>query len=239
MVALLLDCQTCPGGFEAVDDQLEDAARVLGRSAMAVFCRVTLPSGLARGIPAGILLGFARSLGEFWCHADGGGHSGRNPKPCRWLCMRPCRQGTILANTLVPGSSDGVCAGLADGQPFGPGASGVSTGAVMSHVSPLLDVQIQKNTAPDQREFALDIQLQSDARRVVIHGPSGAARAPRSSSSPGLITRLGLDLGGGSAGSMPPAKPGCLRKVARWAICFKTMPCSLYISPCGRTLPLV
>ncbi len=47
----------------------------------------------------------------------------------------------------------------------------------MSHVSPLLDVQIQKTLRSDQREFALDIQLQSDARRVVIHGPSGAGKS--------------------------------------------------------------
>ncbi len=64
VVALPLIVKPARAAFEAVDDQLEDAARVLGLSAMAVFCRVTLPLAW-RGILAGILLGFARSLGEF------------------------------------------------------------------------------------------------------------------------------------------------------------------------------
>ena len=50
--------------FEAVDPQLQDAARVLGISEVAVFWRVTLPLAW-RGILAGVLLGFARALGEF------------------------------------------------------------------------------------------------------------------------------------------------------------------------------
>ncbi len=50
--------------FEAVDGQLEQAARVLGISEMALFFRVTLPLAW-RGILAGVLLGFARALGEF------------------------------------------------------------------------------------------------------------------------------------------------------------------------------
>lgn len=50
--------------FEAVDGQLEQAARVLGVAEMALFFRVTLPLAW-RGILAGVLLGFARALGEF------------------------------------------------------------------------------------------------------------------------------------------------------------------------------
>ncbi len=50
--------------FEAVDGQLEQAARVLGISEVALFFRVTLPLAW-RGILAGVLLGFARALGEF------------------------------------------------------------------------------------------------------------------------------------------------------------------------------
>ena len=50
--------------FEAVDPQLEDAARTLGQSEWAVFRRVTLPLAW-RGILAGVLLCFARALGEF------------------------------------------------------------------------------------------------------------------------------------------------------------------------------
>ena len=50
--------------FEGVDHQLENAARVLGLPEAAVFFRVTLPLA-ARGIAAGVLLAFARALGEF------------------------------------------------------------------------------------------------------------------------------------------------------------------------------
>ncbi|GAA4011866.1 molybdate ABC transporter permease subunit [Actimicrobium antarcticum] len=50
--------------FESVDGQLEDAARVLGTGNLSIFFRVTLPLAW-RGILAGLLLAFARALGEF------------------------------------------------------------------------------------------------------------------------------------------------------------------------------
>ncbi len=50
--------------FESVNNQYEEAAQVLGMSAWAIFFRVTLPLAW-RGILAGVLLAFARSLGEF------------------------------------------------------------------------------------------------------------------------------------------------------------------------------
>lgn len=50
--------------FEAVNPQLEQAARILGLNEWAVFFRVSLPLAW-RGILAGILLAFARALGEF------------------------------------------------------------------------------------------------------------------------------------------------------------------------------
>ena len=50
--------------FEEVNPQLEQAARVLGLKEFAVFFRVSLPLAW-RGILSGILLSFARALGEF------------------------------------------------------------------------------------------------------------------------------------------------------------------------------
>jgi len=50
--------------FEDVDRQLEQAARTLGVSELALFFRVTLPLAW-RGILAGLLLAFARAMGEF------------------------------------------------------------------------------------------------------------------------------------------------------------------------------
>ena len=64
VVALPLVLKSARAAFEAVEPQLEDAGRVLGLSEAAVFLRVTLPLAW-RGILAGTLLAFARSLGEF------------------------------------------------------------------------------------------------------------------------------------------------------------------------------
>jgi molybdate transport system permease protein len=64
LVAFPLVFQSARAAFENVDRQLEQAARVLGVSEPAVFLRVTLPLAW-RGILAGVLLAFARALGEF------------------------------------------------------------------------------------------------------------------------------------------------------------------------------
>ncbi len=64
VVAFPLVFKPARAAFEAVDGQLEQAARVLGVSEWALFFRVTLPLAW-RGILAGALLAFARALGEF------------------------------------------------------------------------------------------------------------------------------------------------------------------------------
>jgi molybdate transport system permease protein len=50
--------------FEEVDPRLVGLARTLGCGPLAAFCRVTLPLAW-RGLLAGIVLAFARALGEF------------------------------------------------------------------------------------------------------------------------------------------------------------------------------
>jgi molybdate transport system permease protein len=64
IVAFPFVCKSARAAFETVDVQLEQAARVLGLGATAVFFRVTLPLAW-RGILAGTLLAFARAFGEF------------------------------------------------------------------------------------------------------------------------------------------------------------------------------
>lgn len=64
LVAFPLVFKSARAAFEAVDPQLEQAARVLGLSELAIFFRVTLPLAW-RGILAGLLLAFARATGEF------------------------------------------------------------------------------------------------------------------------------------------------------------------------------
>lgn len=64
VVAFPLVLKGARSAFEAVDVQLEQAARVLGVSPLGVFLRVSFPLAW-RGVLAGTLLAFARSMGEF------------------------------------------------------------------------------------------------------------------------------------------------------------------------------
>ena len=64
VVSFPLVFKSARAAFETVDPQLEDAARLLGISEAAVFFRVSLPLAW-RGVLAGLLLSFARALGEF------------------------------------------------------------------------------------------------------------------------------------------------------------------------------
>ena len=50
--------------FEEINPQLEQIARTLGSGDLRVFCTITLPLA-SRGIVGGMLLAFARALGEF------------------------------------------------------------------------------------------------------------------------------------------------------------------------------
>jgi molybdate transport system permease protein len=64
VMALPLLVRTAKAAFESVDRDLERAAYTLGRSELRTAVEVTLP--LARnGILAGLVLAFARALGEF------------------------------------------------------------------------------------------------------------------------------------------------------------------------------
>lgn len=64
VVAFPLVFKPARAAFESIDGRIENAGRVLGVSEMALFFRVTLPLAW-RGILAGVLLAFARALGEF------------------------------------------------------------------------------------------------------------------------------------------------------------------------------
>lgn len=64
VVAFPMVLKAARAAFLEVDQRLEHAAAVLGTSASAIFFRVSLPLAM-RGILAGVLLAFARALGEF------------------------------------------------------------------------------------------------------------------------------------------------------------------------------
>ncbi|HZS42344.1 MAG TPA: molybdate ABC transporter permease subunit [Polyangia bacterium] len=64
VVALPILVKTAQPAIEAVPRELEAVGRSLGLSPAALFFRVTLPSAW-RGVVAGLVLAFARAVGEF------------------------------------------------------------------------------------------------------------------------------------------------------------------------------
>lgn len=64
LVAFPLVYKAARAAFEDINPALEAAARTLGAGEFEVFLRIALPLAL-RGIGAGLMLGFARALGEF------------------------------------------------------------------------------------------------------------------------------------------------------------------------------
>ena len=64
VVAFPLMYQSTKAAFQSIDTKLEDAARTLGASEWRVFLTVTLPLAW-HGLLSGIVMSFARALGEF------------------------------------------------------------------------------------------------------------------------------------------------------------------------------
>lgn len=64
VVSFPLMYQSAKAAFASVDVSLEQAARTLGSSESRVFLRITLPLAYP-GLIAGLVLAFARALGEF------------------------------------------------------------------------------------------------------------------------------------------------------------------------------
>jgi molybdate transport system permease protein len=62
--ALPLMVKTARASVASVEREYEDAARTLGKTEWQVFARVTLPLA-SRGLLAGVILSFARALGDF------------------------------------------------------------------------------------------------------------------------------------------------------------------------------
>jgi molybdate transport system permease protein len=64
VVALPLMVRSVQAAMDAVDPELEEVARTLGKRETAVFFRITLPLAW-QGVLAGTVLSFARAMGEF------------------------------------------------------------------------------------------------------------------------------------------------------------------------------
>ncbi len=100
------------------------------------------------------------------------------------------------------------------------------------------DVALRKQLRHDHTRFALDVQFNSTAQRVVLHGPSGAGKtqtlrmiAGISAPDAGRVTLAGRVLCDTSAGlSLSPQQ-------RRLAYVFQDYACSP-TSRCARTSPL-
>ena len=101
VMALPLLVRTARAAIESVDRDLEKAAYTLGRSEWRTALEVTLP--LARnGILAGLVLAFARALGEFGATLMLAGNiPGRTATVPLPICEAVCSSVTILSRRAV------------------------------------------------------------------------------------------------------------------------------------------
>lgn len=85
--------------IEAVDRRLEQAASTLGASPLKVFATVTMPLALP-GILAGMVLGFAKAIGEFGATITFVSTSPAKPRRFPRPSIRCCRHRTAMPQHL-------------------------------------------------------------------------------------------------------------------------------------------
>lgn len=101
VASMPLMTRTVQASLEAVDIELEDVARTLGRSEIAIFFTVTIPLTW-KGIIAGLVLAFARSMGEFGATLMVAGNIPGKTQTLSIAIYDAVQQGeTGLANLLV------------------------------------------------------------------------------------------------------------------------------------------
>lgn len=101
VASIPLMTRTVQASLEAVDIELEDVARTLGRSEVAIFFTVTIPLTW-KGIVAGLVLSFARSMGEFGATLMVAGNIPGKTQTLSIAIYDAVQQGeTGLANLLV------------------------------------------------------------------------------------------------------------------------------------------
>jgi molybdate transport system permease protein len=101
IVSLPLLVRTAQASLEAIDPDLEKAARTLGRSEAAIFLTITLPLAW-RGILAGTALAFARAMGEFGATLMVAGNIPGRTQTMAIAIYDAVQAGRLsLANTLV------------------------------------------------------------------------------------------------------------------------------------------
>ena len=169
-VAFPLVMKSARAAFEGVDPQLEKAARVLGLPEWAVFLRVTLPLAW-RGILAGVLLAFARALGEFGATLMVAGSIPGRTETMSIAVYQAVQAGQdALANTLVLIMSATCIAVLLGAGHLAPGRRSAADAMIF-------DIDVAKTVSDGSRRFDLRVRFRSPSRRTVIYGPSGAGKS--------------------------------------------------------------
>jgi len=101
IVSLPLMVRTAQASMEAIDPDLEKAARTLGRSDLSIFLTITVPLAW-RGILAGTALAFARAIGEFGATLMVAGNIPGRTQTMAVAIYDAVQAGRLtLANTLV------------------------------------------------------------------------------------------------------------------------------------------
>jgi ABC-type Fe3+/spermidine/putrescine transport system ATPase subunit/ABC-type sulfate transport system permease component len=172
--------------FSAVDPALEGVAATLGRSALFVFFRVSMP--IARpAIVSGLLLAWLRAFGEFGATVMVAYHPYSLPV---YTYVAFGAQGLpamlpVLVPTLLLAVTIMVLSTLADYRAHIRPAGGISSAAlpaVAPDVTPRrelpasaidLKLRLQKRIG----DFHLDIAWSPQARRLAIVGPSGSGKS--------------------------------------------------------------
>ena len=101
VVAFPLLFKSARAAFEGVSTEYEQAARILGDNELRVFCRITLPLA-ARGLLAGVMLAFARAMGDFGATLMVAGNIRGRTQTAALAVFDAVQAGDYsLANTLV------------------------------------------------------------------------------------------------------------------------------------------
>ncbi len=163
VMALPLLVRTARAAIESVDRDLERAAWTLGRSEWRTALEVTLP--LARnGLIAGLVLAFARALGEFGATLMLAGNIPGKTATAP-LAIYTAVQTGERGRRAAPGR--GPHRAVLRGAPGG-GAAGPAR-----DMSARLEVRLQKRLPG----FALDVEWSAGDGVAVLFGPSGAGKS--------------------------------------------------------------
>ncbi len=111
VVSLPLVQKSARAAFEGVDGTLQDAARTLGKSEPEVFLLVTLPLAW-RVILSGVMLAFARAVGEFGATLMIAGNLPGRTQTLSLAIYDAVQSGNDSLGTVLVLTTSSVCAGV-------------------------------------------------------------------------------------------------------------------------------